>query len=103
MTLEDFKKLIKTLKIPSAYGVFKKQQTTPYILYYRDSSASVNADDSTYYSAKHIILELYSKDKDITSETAIEKLLTDNDIPYEVDEDYISDEKLRRITYYFYI
>ena len=101
MTIDELNIQLKKLGIPIAYGVFSEKQIPPYITYFRHNDEAVYADDTVYTKSPHIVLELYCKKRNMQLETAIEKLLTVNEIPYEVYEEYLSDEKLRMITYEF--
>lgn len=103
MTQSELFKLLKQIGIPIAYGSFAKEQTPPYAAYYRERNENIPADDKVYYSSPNFILEIYVARRDLTLENKIEKLLSDNDIPFEVDETYLPDEKLRMITYTFSI
>lgn len=103
MTQEGLKKLLKTLGIPIAYGTFDVKQTPPYALYYRDFNDNVYADNIVYTYRQHFILEVYTRYRDLDIERKIEELFAANDIPYEVEEEYLADQELRKTTYDFYI
>ena len=96
--------LTKTLNIPIAYGKFDDdRQMPPYLVFYRDENENIKADDVSYAKFEHIIVELYVKHRNLEIERKIEQMLEENDIPFEVDEAYVSEEKLRIIKYYFYV
>lgn len=71
----------------------------PFICYLETSSNNAFADNTVYKKIKGIDIELYSENKDTTSESLIEQALEENMIPWEKDEDYIDSEKCLRVTY----
>ena len=101
MTLAEFTTLLNTLKIPSAYNVFKEPQKPPYICYIVTDYEILHADNINYEKLPNIQLELYSKLKDVASETKIENLLDENEISYSKEEGKLSDEHLYMVTYNF--
>lgn len=103
MTQAELFKMLKKIGIPIAYGRFEKEQTPPYSVYYRDANDNVMADDKVYHSSPNFVLEVYVKKRDLILEEKIETLFSDNDIPFDVDESDLPDEKLRMITYKFSI
>lgn len=94
MTLAEFKKLLDATGYPVAYSHFKEAQKPPFICYLRNGSANFIADNKVYKKINDITIELYSNKKDLVAEEALEKLLDDNDIPYDSDEIYIESEEL---------
>lgn len=71
----------------------------PYIVFFYDGSNDFNADDQNYIKIRAVTIEFYSAFKDIDSETALESYLTENYIPYQKSENYISNEKTYQTTY----
>ncbi len=103
MTQAELFEMLKTIGIPIAYRVFFKEQLPPYAVYYRDGIKIVLADNTVYYSSPDFALELYVAKRDLDLEEKIEKLFSDNDIPFDVEEIYLPDEKLQMIRYIFSI
>ena len=104
MTKAKLQKLLKTLKIPVAYRRFKKEQAKqikpPFLVYYRTDNNDILADDITFFSSENIVVELYCTDRNESLEKALEKIFTDNEIPYKViDEVYIESEDLFETIY----
>ena len=94
--------LLKTLNIPVAYDHFEsnKSITPPFIVYREIAANTFKADGMTYYRPYEFEIELITEIKDTTLQGTIEKLLTDNSIPYDV-EDEVWDED-ERIYHNFY-
>lgn len=74
----------------------------PYIVYLRDSSPNMFADDRTYVRINRWLVVLCTEKKNREAEIALEKVLDIFDIPYEVtDEQYVKDEGYYQIVYEF--
>ena len=89
--------LLKTTGIPVAYDHFEsdKKITPPFMVYREISPNTFKADDITYYRPYEFEIELITEKKDVALQKTIEKLLTDNLIPYDLeDEVWDEDEKI---------
>lgn len=104
MTLETFHTLISALNIPCVYGYFRSAQPPPYIAYSATTRNAIHADGVVVYCEEWIELQFVSKKRDLTTEAAIEKMLTDSGIGFD-DPDLIFDEKqeIHIVTYLFQI
>ena len=71
----------------------------PYIVYYVEQSDNFMADGKVYLQKNEVTIELYSQDKDVTSESALEAVLDANCIPWNKYEDYIDSEHMYMISY----
>ena len=71
----------------------------PFICYLVEGSDNFGADDRVYKDITRVRIELYSENKDTTSESAIESLLDSLYIYWEKDETYIDDERCYEIIY----
>ena len=76
-----------------------KAPALPYIVYYVENSDNFGADNKVYLQKNEVTIELYSKEKDVTSEGLIEKMLNDNSIFWNKYEDYIESEHMYQISY----
>ena len=89
--------LLKTLNIPVAYDHFisNKDISIPFVVYREINTDTFKADGKTYYRPYNFEIELITEKKEVTIQETIEKLLTDNNIPYDVaDEIWDDDEKI---------
>lgn len=75
MTLEELKIKLTSSGLPVAYRLWPENAapTPPYLVYYEDSVETLAADGVVYYKIRHIVVELYSKTKNMPAETALEK------------------------------
>ena len=94
--------LLKTLNIPVAYDHFdyNKKIQPPFIEYREVSSSTFKADGITYYRPYEFEIELVTEKKDVSLQEQIETLLTNNKIPYNMDDEVWDDEE--KIYHNFY-
>lgn len=106
MTEQELFALLQTLSIPVAYRAFEEKEkvSPPFAAFYRMNNEQTYADDIVYDTQKNMALELYTpKARNLTIEQEIETLLTENEIPFEASESYLSEEKMVEILYEFTI
>lgn len=97
MKHKDIYDLLKTLDIPVAYNHFEsnKQINPPFVVYRETAPDTFKADDKTYYRPYNFEIEVITIKKDMVLQDKIEKLLDDNNIPYDMsDEVWDEDEKI---------
>lgn len=102
MTIADVKTLLKGIEGFSnkvVYYAWPEGQAPalPFICFYTPYANNFGADSCVYFSATHFFIELYSEDKDTTSEGKIENAL--KDIFYTKSETFIPDEKCYQVVY----
>lgn len=102
MTYQDLFQLLQSLKIPVAYDHFdtNKAVNPPLIIYRAVSPNTFKADSITYYRPYNFEIELVTEKKDVALEESIEQLLTNNGIPYDVDNEVWDEQE--RIYHNFY-
>jgi hypothetical protein len=99
MKLVELKQLLDTVGYPVVYSHFNNPPNPPYIVYLFDFSSNYFADNKVYRKIDNIQIELYTTKKDQAAEGKLEKVLDDNEIPYEKTETWIDSEKLYQILY----
>lgn len=94
--------LLKTLNIPVAYDHFdsNKQINPPFIVYRELAPETFKADGITYYRPYEFEIELVTEIKDVSLEGQVETLLTENNIPYDIDNELWDDDE--KIYHNFY-
>jgi len=102
MKHKDLYNLLKTLKIPVAYDHLQSDKliNPPFLVYRELATDTFKADNKTYYRPYEFELELITSIKDITLQENIEKLLDDNNIPYDTSTEIWDDEE--KIYHNFY-
>lgn len=91
--------LLKTTNLPVAYHHFTSPPTPPYMVYLFSYSSNFGADNKVYDAEKNFQVELYTTNKDPTSEALIEGLFDANDIFWDKTETYIDSEDLYQVLY----
>lgn len=101
MTYEQISNMIKSLGVPYAYYQFNvgTQIAPPYIVFYYSENDDFMADNTNYATIKHLVIELYTKEKDFALETLIGATLNSHELPYAQFESYIDSEKLYMNTF----
>ena len=96
MTTSQIAALIASMGLPSAYDHFPEKNAPglPIICFLYDQQNNFNADNTTHQKIASLSVELYTANKDIASETAVENVLVANDMPYIKTETYIDSEKM---------
>ncbi|QKE71876.1 hypothetical protein HPK19_03240 [Arthrobacter citreus] len=104
MTLIELHSLLEATGLPVAYSHFTATSSNPvpvppFICYLETDTENFFADNKVYQKAINVLIELYTKKKDSTTELLIEQLLDDNEIPYLTTSNYIESEKIFQKTY----
>lgn len=97
MEHKDIYNLLQTLNIPVAYGHFddNKDINPPFVVYRETSPNTFKADNKVWYRPYDFEIELVTTIKNPTLQKQIEKLLDDNNIPYDMsDEVWDNEEKI---------
>lgn len=93
----DLFQLLSTLNIPVAYDHFtsNKNVSPPFVVYRETTPQTFKADGITYYRPYDFEIELVTEIKDVNLQEQIETLLTNNKIPYDInDEIWDEDERI---------
>lgn len=101
MTYEEISTMIKSFGVQYAYYQFPEGTAVapPFVCFYYESSNDLIADNINYAKVENLIIELYTKTKDIALEALIGATLNANEIPYRRYESYIDSEKLYMNTF----
>lgn len=97
MTHKQVFDILKTLNIPVAYDHFdsNKEIQPPFIVYRELAPDTFKADGITYYRPYEFEIELVTDKKDVSLQGQVEALLTNNKIPYDMDNEiWDEDEKI---------
>ncbi|WP_163102254.1 hypothetical protein [Peribacillus alkalitolerans] len=94
MNLAELKQILDATGHTVAYSHFTAPPSPPYVCYLVAYSSNFIADNKVYHKIDIVQIELYTTKKDLVAEGKLEKVLDDNDIPYESTETFIESEKL---------
>ena len=99
MTLAEFVELFEDCGMPIAFDHFKTPQVLPYLVYIVTTNDEMAADNKTFYSRPVLQLELYTEQKDMDTEEAVEEII--DDFFYTKEEEYLDDEQMYMVAYRF--
>ncbi len=101
MTYKEISHMIAGAGLPFAYYQFPEDtpQAPPFICFFFSQTDDVFADDTNYQRIVQLNIELYTSGKDFELEASLEEILTDNNLTYYKEENYIDSEKLYQIAY----
>ena len=102
MTYSDVKTMLDAVEIspnvsvPNAYYQFEDDTgiIPPFICFYFTGSRDVYADNSNYQKIDHLVVELYTKEKDFTLEAKLEGVLNSNGLTWSREETHLDDERM---------
>lgn len=99
MTLKEFASLLGTTGYLVAFSQFPAEEPhePPFICYITIGEEPFSADGVVYYAETKLQVELYTPNKDLAAETAVEGVLSP--FFYVKDEGYIESEKMYMVTY----
>lgn len=101
MTLKEIKTLLSSTQLPVVYDFWPEGAAPglPWICYREAGSSNFAADGIVYQAIRNIDVELYSRQKDPTSEELLEATLTAAGIFWEKSEIYLADEQAYEVIY----
>lgn len=101
MTHKEIATMLASLEIPYAYYQFPEGtgQQPPFICFYYPYNNDVVADDRNFQKVEHLVVELYTDNKDFAKEEAVEAALEEAGLVYSRDEEYLDTERMNMVTY----
>lgn len=99
MTLSQLAQKLLALGYPVAYSHFKSLQTPPFICYLVVDGDTFSADNKPIHETIYTDIELYTSNKDLVAENKIKQLLTDNELSWSYDEEFIESEGVFKCTF----
>lgn len=102
MELEEISERLKSLDIPVAYLKFDAPQKLPFCAFFEAEASVEGADNYDLYRRKKIVVELYTKKKDVELERKFEKLFREFELEKAVDT-FLKDENMFMAAYTFEI
>ena len=101
MLYSEVASMINSMGLPFVYRAFDNDtaQPTPFICYLYTGNTPEPADNKNFTKIETLVIELYTDNKDFELEATIESVLDTNEMVYERDEEWISDEQMQVTTY----
>lgn len=101
MSEEELYELLTTTGMEVAYDHFDEPNTIPpFILYRSPDAETFKADDKTYYKQNNYIVDLITELKEPAKEETLENIFNENNLPFDKEETYISEERIYQIRYF---
>lgn len=96
MTYSEVFTMLQEVGVPVAYYQFPDDtpQELPFICFIYPNRNDSLADNSNYKKIEHLVIELYTDNKDIVLEKALESVLEDHGLVYTRDEEHLDDERM---------
>lgn len=94
MTQAEIQTMLDGVGIPTAYYQFPNgtEVAPPFICFYFDSSNDVYADNSNYQRIDHLVIELYTREKDFGLERTLEDILRSHGLTWSKSETFLDDD-----------
>lgn len=101
MTYKEVAAMISGTQIPFAYDHFDEGAAPPppFICFYYEGSQDLSADNTNYQQIRPLTLELYTDNKDFSTEGKVEAALNDAGLVYSRSETFIDSERLYEVVY----
>lgn len=101
MLLTDIKTMLAETKLPSTYFSYpeKGAPPLPYIVWYLPQSNNFVADDLVYKPISALNIELYTDNKDFTTEATVETVLNNWHMVWQKSEAYLDTEHMYEVLY----
>lgn len=103
MTYQGIAQMVESIGLPCAYSHFEDDtvKAPPYICWIYPNNADFYADNSNYQTIELVQLELYTKTKSISWESAVEAVLSGYGISWAKNSGYLDDEQMNMTTWQF--
>lgn len=101
MTHKQIASMVSSIGLPYAYYQFPEgtAQAPPFVVFFYADTDDVFADDTNYQRIATLNIELYTSEKDFETESTVEQILTNNNLTYYKEENYIDSEQMWQIAY----
>ena len=101
MTYQEIAAMVASINLPYAYYQFHEGigQAPPFVVFFYADTDDVFADDTNYQRIATLNIELYTSEKDFSTESTVEQILTNNNLTYYKEENYIDSEQMWQIAY----
>lgn len=101
MTTQEVAAMVAEIGVPTAYYQFPEGtgQATPFVCFFYSGDNDMLADDSNYQKIEHLIIELYTDNKDFKLEQTVESVLASHGMVWTRAEEWIDTERMLEVVY----
>lgn len=98
MTLAEMKTLLEGVngfadKVTYYEWPINEAPALPFVCYFNPSDTAFAADNTNYYSTPRFVVELYTKNRDLTTEALFEAKFREKHIYFTKETEYLPDER----------
>ena len=101
MTFDDIATMLESTDLPVAYNAFPVGNVPPlpYIVYSFPNSENFGADNVAYQRGESLRVWLCTKEKDFSTENALESVFNENGIYWDKTESFLQSDSMYMILY----
>lgn len=101
MTFKEVALMVDEIGVPSAYYQFKEntEQATPFVCFFFPNNNDFLADNKSYQRIEHLVIELYTDNKDFEMEANVETVLANHEMVWTRGEEWIDSERMHEVVY----
>lgn len=101
MTFKEVASMVASIGVPTAYYQFPEgtEQATPFVCFYFSGNNDFLADNANYQKIEHLIVELYTDNKDFAMESTVEAVLAGAGLVWSRSERWIDSERMNMVVY----
>jgi len=101
VTYKEVASMIAGINLPYAYDHFEEGNASPppFICFYFEGSNDLAADDTNYQKIRPLTIELYTDNKDFSTEETVEAALNSAGLVFSRSETFIDSERMYEVVY----
>lgn len=102
MTFKEIATMIGSIGLPYAYYQFPEANAVtgpPFVCFYYPHDNDFKADSTNYQKIEHLVVELYTDEKDFAKEATVEGVLAGSDMVWSRSETWIDSEQMHLTVY----
>lgn len=95
MTTKEVSEMVAEIGLPYAYYEFPDgtELAPPFVAFLFTDNNDFQADNINYVDIRELVIELYTKDKDLTLENKVREVLNTHELPFDQESEYLTDER----------
>lgn len=95
MTYKEIADMIEEIGLPCAYNAFKSTlEGPPFVCWLLGDSADFEADNENYTKVERLHVELYTDERDFSTEAEVEGVLRSHGLVWVSTGEYLNDERM---------
>lgn len=100
MTTQEVASMVAEIGLPYAYYQFNETaQEPPFVCFFYSRDNDFKADNANYQKIEHLIIELYTDNKDFELESTVESVLSSYGLVWTRSETQLDSERMYEVIY----